>query len=153
MPYGTTGRSGIKRKGQSGYRFQGLRINTMSYYYLASPYSKHPRGRHVAFKRVCEATKLLIQHNVPVFSPIAHTHSLAETTGLDGDHDFWMNVDAPMMEAALGLIVLMDEGWEESRGVSEEIATFLYEHKPVFYMEPGLVPMYLDVIFNEDDEE
>lgn len=125
----------------------------MSFYYLASPYSKHPKGTQAAFERACEATAILLAAGVPVFSPIAHSHSVSEIGHLDGDHGFWMNVDFPYMDAALGLIVLMDEGWEDSKGVTEEIGVFACLHKPIYYMTPGIVPPVLEMVFEKEDEE
>lgn len=49
----------------------------MSYWYLASPYSKYPAGIEAAFQDICKQTALLIRHKIPVYSPIAHTHPVA----------------------------------------------------------------------------
>lgn len=124
----------------------------MSFYYLASPYSKHPKGTDVAFERACEAAAILMVRHIPVFSPIAHSHSISETAHLNGDHRFWLDIDFPFMDAALGLIVLMDDGWEESAGVTEEIGTFACMHKPIYYMDRGIVAPVLELIFSEDEE-
>lgn len=114
----------------------------MSFYYLATPYSRYPGGIEEAFREACKQTALLIQAGIPVFSPIAMTHSVAIVAGLDPlDHSIWMPADKPMMEAAKGLIICKMEGWEESKGVKEEQDFFLSLRKPVFYMEPGIIPI------------
>lgn len=116
----------------------------MTLWYLASPYSKYRHGLEEAFKEVSRQAALLVAEGVPVFSPIAHTHPIAIHGYLDPlDHTIWLPADEPMMHAASGLIVLMMEGWEESYGISVEIAAFQVARKPIIYMVPGEVPASL----------
>lgn len=113
-----------------------------TYWYLASPYSRYPSGHEAAFKLACENAAILLQANIPTFSPIAHSHPLVEHGGLKAvDHDFWINtVDRPLMRGAHGLIFLKADGWVNSQGMHEEIVQFTEEGKPVVFMEPGKVP-------------
>lgn len=114
------------------------------FYYLATPYSKYPHGIEAAFRLAAENTAHLIRAGVPIYSPIAHTHPIAIHGGIDPlDHSIWLPADEPLMRAAKGLIVLMAETWEESYGISVEIAEFKAERKPILYMEPGIVPAEL----------
>ena len=116
------------------------------FWYLATPYSGYPDGIEAAFALACRETALLIRAGVPVFSPIAHSHSVAIHGGIDPrDHSIWIPADQPFMNAARGLIVLMAEGWTESAGVRAEIAIFRAAAKPTFYMAPGIVPAGLGV--------
>jgi hypothetical protein len=113
----------------------------VSFHYLASPYSAHPDGMEHAYRDACAAAALLIRAGVPVFSPIAHSHGIAEIGGIDpASHAIWLPADAPMMRAAMGLIVLQLPGWDMSIGVAAEIAEFRLAGKPVRYMTPGVVP-------------
>lgn len=113
----------------------------MSFWYIASPYSLYKHGIHKAHQAACEATALLIQAGIPVFSPIAHTHDVAIYGRLDPlAHTIWMPADRPFMEAARGCIVLMLEGWADSYGVREEMKYFREADKPVRMMVPGHVP-------------
>lgn len=113
----------------------------MSYWYLATPYSKYPGGIDQAFRDACLETALLLKAGVPVFCPIAHTHPVAIHGQLDPfDHAIWMPVDKPMMEAAKGIIICKMEWWEQSRGVKAERDYFLAAGKPIIYMQPGIVP-------------
>jgi hypothetical protein len=113
----------------------------MSFYYLASPYSKFPEGLEEAFKQAAEQAALLVAAGVSVYAPIVATHPLAIYGGLDPlDHELWLPVDEPFMNAAKGLIVCMMEGWESSYGVNYEIKKFVDAGKPVLYMTPGEVP-------------
>lgn len=113
----------------------------MSLWYLATPYSKYPKGIEAAFLVACQQTALLIRAGIPVYSPIAHTHPVAVNGDIDPlDHTIWLPADAPMMRAATGLIVCKMESWESSYGIGVEIAEFKKAGKPVVYMEQNVVP-------------
>ena len=113
----------------------------MTYWYLASPYSKYPAGLEAAFQEVCRQTALLIRHGIPVYSPIAHTHPIAIHGGMDPlDHGIWLPADLPLMRAAHGLIVCQMATWDQSYGIGEEIKEFTKLGLPIIYMEPGVVP-------------
>lgn len=102
------------------------------YYYVMSPYSRHPAGLEIAFQQACEATGWLMERGVKAFSPIAHSHALSLQAGIDPlSHAFWMPVDRPLMEAAVGGIVAQLPGWNESFGVAAELAYFREAGKPV----------------------
>ncbi len=116
----------------------------MSFWYLATPYSKYEAGLEAAFRLACWNAAKLIQAGVRVYSPIAHTHPVAVHGGIDPyDHGIWLPADAPFMDAACGLIVLTAKGWEESYGIRCEIEAFQKAGKPIHYMEPGVVPAAL----------
>ncbi|MGH6796576.1 MAG: DUF1937 family protein [Methylocella sp.] len=119
----------------------------MSYYYLGSPYSKHPDGPEEAFRQVCVEAGALIRAGMPVYSPIAHSHPIAEYAEMDPfDHSIWMVADEPLMWGArCGLIVLMLDGWETSYGLAEEIKFFRQAMRPIVYMTPGIIPDELRV--------
>lgn len=109
----------------------------MSYYYLATPYSKYPEGIEAAFIAACKITAKLIAAGTPVYSPIAHTHPVAIHGGMDPlDHNIWLPADKPLMDGALGLIVAKLPSWESSYGISVEIEAFKKAGKPIRYLEP-----------------
>jgi hypothetical protein len=113
----------------------------MSFWYLGSPYSKYPAGTHQAFVVACQETARLVRAGVPVFSPIAHSHGIAEHGGIDPvDHTIWLPADQPFMAAARGIIVLKLDGWFKSVGLFNEIGYFVLHGKPVVYMVPGEIP-------------
>lgn len=113
----------------------------MTYWYLASPYSNYPKGIDYAHVKACQAVAEFVEAGVPVYSPIAHTHPVAMIGCIDPhNHDFWLPIDKPMMDAASGLIVLMLDGWLTSRGVAYETEVFAAAGKPIVYMTPGKVP-------------
>lgn len=111
------------------------------FWYLATPYSKYEGGIEEAFLEAARQASLLIDSGIPVFSPICHSHPIAIEGGIDPlDHLVWLDVDAPMMRAAHGLIVCKMPGWLDSYGVSVEIEAFRDADKPIIYMTPGEVP-------------
>lgn len=113
----------------------------MSFYYLASPYSKYVGGIEAAYQHVCAQAALLVSCGVPVYSPIAATHGIAVHGGLDPlDHGIWLDADETFMQAARGLIVCEMEGWESSYGVQYEIDAFRGMGKPIIHMTPGHIP-------------
>lgn len=113
----------------------------MSFWYLASPYSRFPRGHEAAFVEACANAAKLVRAGVPVFSPIAHSHGIAQHGAVDPvDLKVWLPADRPFMDAAHGIIVLKMEGWHSSVGMNHEIGYFALNGKPVVYMEPGQVP-------------
>jgi hypothetical protein len=104
----------------------------MSFWYLATPYSKFVSGIGDAFELACKSASLLVRAGVPVFSPIAHSHPIALYGFLDPlDHAVWLPADDPFMRAACGLLVVKAQGWDESFGIGEEVKAFAAMGKPV----------------------
>jgi hypothetical protein len=113
----------------------------MSFWYLATPYSKYPGGLEEAYRLACKQTAILIKAGVSVFSPIAHSHGPAvhgEITLLD--HDIWLPFDQAFMDSAKGMIYLKAESHADSYGMSHELDYFISSRKQVVYMEPGILP-------------
>lgn len=113
-----------------------------TFWYLATPYSEYPYGHDAAATLAAMMAARLAEARIPVFSPIAHSHPIAKHTAAHStDHDFWMNVDAPFMELASGLIVVTAESWQQSRGIQEEIKRFAEAGKPIIYWDlHGRIP-------------
>lgn len=104
--------------------------------YLASPYS-HPDEivREHRFRAVCVVAAKLMQNGNPVFSPIAHSHSIAMAGKLPLGFEFWEKCDRQMLRACDGLVVLKLPGWDESMGVSSEIKMAIAMGITVSYLE------------------
>lgn len=116
----------------------------MSYWYLASPYTGHDMGPHAAWSEACREAARLLSAGFVVFSPIAHSHPIAEQGGLPhADHNLWLSIDETYLRAAKGIIVLMLPGWETSFGVRWEVRWCRQRNRPVHWMEPGHVPRSL----------
>lgn len=110
-----------------------------TFWYIATPYSKFPGGRELAFEMACEITARLAGHGLRVFSPIAHSHPVSRKmppSVSNTDHDLWINFDRPMMEAASGLISYEAQSWDVSRGMRAEIDYFIAAGKPIVSWNP-----------------
>lgn len=120
--------------------------------YLAAPYSViNPESalqetviKRKRFRDVTRAAGLLMtQYGELVFSPITHCHPIAIEHGLPGDFDYWRKYNEEFIKCASRLIVLTLDGWEESAGVTTEIALAHQFNLPTIYLElrdNGLFP-------------
>lgn len=107
------------------------------YFYIASPYSKWDGGLDNACEVVSQIAGRLIQYGLPVFSPIAHSHTICRAAKMDFlSHDIWLPADKPLVAAAAGLIVVDMDGWQTSYGVNEEIKWFRKDQKPCWLLDP-----------------
>lgn len=105
--------------------------------YLASPYSHtDPEVRQARFETVCKVALELMKKGEAIFCPIAHSHPI-DVLGEQGDHDFWMKQDIPILRHAAKMKVLKLEGWEKSRGIKQEIETAEKLFIPVYYITPS----------------
>lgn len=108
----------------------------MSLIYLASPYSHgDPIVREMRFLSACAAAADLMRQGKHVYSPIAHTHPIARF-GLPLDWDFWSEYDRKFLAVCESMIVLMLDGWEQSKGVSAEMQIARDLNIPITFMEP-----------------
>lgn len=106
------------------------------FWFLSSPYTLAP-DHEEACKQACAATGALIKKGARVFSPIAHSHTVALHGGVDPlDVKLWLDQNAPLLRAAHGLIVLKLPGWRNSKGVEAEIKYMRDLNKPIMSMEP-----------------
>jgi hypothetical protein len=119
-----------------------MTMSSTSLWYVATPYRKWPSGKEDAWKMASEQAGLLVGAGVPVFCPIAHSHSIARFGGIDPDDcKIWVETqDLPLMRACSGIIVVMAEGWKESEGMAREIEEFRAAGKPIVHMAPGQIP-------------
>lgn len=106
--------------------------------YLASPYS-HPDpavqvARFVAVSR--EAARMMAD-GMFIYSPIAHTHSVATHGDLPPGFDFWEKYDRFLLGLCSEMHVLMLDGWKESKGVQAEIQIAKELKLPIAYLEPA----------------
>ena len=115
--------------------------SNMKLFYLATPYSKYRGGLVTAYEMACQNAAFLLERGVPVFSPIAHTHSVALFSKVALlDTQFWLDADWPILTKCDGLIVLKADGWDQSYGVDAEIKKMQRLGRPVFDMWPMTMP-------------
>lgn len=127
------------------------------YWYLATPYSKHPDGIEVAFQEACEAAGRLLALGVHSYCPIAHTHPIATHGNLDHfSHSLFIPLDEQMMEHAHGIIVVEMPTWDQSKGIKHEIDWFEQRGRPRVHLHwPSLAAVThvsATAIRTQDDE-
>ena len=104
--------------------------------YLASPYSsKNTSVQKARFQDVARVASFFMKQNYQIFSPIAHTHPIAEY-GLPRGWEFWAEFDEWFISRCNEIWVLMLEGWKESTGVNAEIKLAEKFNKKIRYVDP-----------------
>lgn len=110
--------------------------------YIASPYSHSDKKvMEERFRQVCILTARLMREGYNCFSPIAHSHPIAQYN-LPKTWEFWQKHDLEFLKKCDRLIVAdtMD-GWDKSRGVGAEIN---------FARDNGIEVIYLSEFWEED---
>jgi hypothetical protein len=104
--------------------------------YLACPYSHDDRSVRIArFEAANRAAGKLMREGHHVFSPISHTHPIAEACDLPKGWEFWEAFDRAYLAHSWRVVVLMLEGWRESKGVTAELRIAAEQGLPVEYIE------------------
>ena len=110
----------------------------MTYHYLASPYTHtDPEVMERRYGAALHALHFLLSRKLWTYSPIVHCHELAKTYALPRTHDFWQTYNHAMLDSSKGLLILVIEGWNESRGIEDEIHTARKLLLPVGFLHPN----------------
>ena len=114
-------------------------------YYLASPYTytlevgEPPAKKGMTqirrFNKVNEVAANLTKAGFIIFSPISHSHQMAQVADLPVEWEFWERIDKAFINVCGGLFVLKLDGWKESVGVQAEIKIANEIGIPVLYLE------------------
>ncbi len=105
--------------------------------YLASPYTHDdPEVRKSRFHTACRITGELMNAGLVTFSPIAHSHPIAQQCDLPTDWKFWEKADRAMLMGCGAMIVLTLPGWEASVGIKAERALAEAFGIPVWFLNP-----------------
>jgi len=112
--------------------------------YLASPHGHpNPDVREWRFRQVCLAAAELIKADVMPFSPIAHSHPIANLANLHVSWEFWKTFDTAMILRCQELWVLQLPGIRESVGCLAEVEFARTLGTPVVWCAPeDLIPDY-----------
>lgn len=105
--------------------------------YLATPYS-HELSEvcEQRFHVVNRVAAKLMQSGIHIFSSISHTHPIAIDGELPKGWDFWDRFDRLIIGMCVKMIVLRQDGWEESVGVTAELAIAREMGLPIEFMDP-----------------
>lgn len=111
----------------------------MSFIYLATPHNHDdPEIREERFKAAQLAAATVYAHCIPVYSPIAHWHPIAQVHSLPHGWFYWKQQDEAMLKNCLELWVITIEGWETSKGIKAEVAFAKHmESKDIRYIDPA----------------
>lgn len=102
--------------------------------YLASPYSHpSPAVREHRFIIARHFTIQMLRLGKPIFSPIVYGHDMAAQIGTD--FKSWQALNDAMVKVCEQFLVLRLEGWEDSAGVTHEIALAKSLRKPITYVD------------------
>jgi hypothetical protein len=104
--------------------------------YLAAPYSHKEHYMQVArFWAINAVAADYMRRGEYIFSPISHTHPIAEAGELLKDWEYWAEYDSRMISVCNEMLVLTLDGWKESVGVTAEIKIAEGLHIPIWYIE------------------
>ena len=112
----------------------------MSIFYVASPYS-HPDPA-VQEDRYSEAMRFVAWHlasqgPLPApFSPIVYCHEMAKRFDLPKDFLFWRTLNRANLLVSAHMVVLRIPGWDESKGVLDELQFAQMHRIPHYYADP-----------------
>lgn len=121
--------------------------------YLASPYSPvtpeeklhENETRELRYRQTMAAQAMLFNYGYPVFATIVHTHCTAKAYKLPTDAGPWMRYNHHMIDLSMAVFVLQLPGWEQSRGVTDEIDYANKHNIPVYPI--GVVTGNIDIKF------
>jgi nucleoside 2-deoxyribosyltransferase len=92
--------------------------------YLACPYTSDNKET-VEYRVECvdRVAAALMASGKTVFSPLSGSHPISKHVSEGGDTwGFWERQDVPFLMACDKIVVLMLDGWEDSCGVTDEVA-------------------------------
>lgn len=121
--------------------------------YLCSVYSYQPEGvpsdampalMAARYDYVQLRTSEFLKELKVVFSPITHCHPIALAHEMPKRWDFWAQIDLGYIDVSEEVWVLKMPHWEQSTGISAEIAHAESKGIPVKYLE---CPGYEETIF------
>lgn len=132
-------RNKIRSSPRSASSLRAHRASGRSVIYLAVPYSHE--DPLVVEQRVGAVNRVaadMMRRGLHVFSPISHTHPIAQAGNLPNDWKYWEAYDRAMLAACCKLAVLKLPGWEQSEGVRAEIALAKEMRLPVEYLDEAV---------------
>lgn len=106
--------------------------------YLAIPYTWNP---DLSFQIANKVAAELMSNSEVVFSPISHSHSIADHLNpeLRTDQEFWMHQDLPFVKKCDKMVIVCIDGDHEmirrSKGVQREIKEAEMNQIPITFYD------------------
>jgi hypothetical protein len=91
-------------------------------YYLATPYTGTQKEMQSRFERACRMTGYLITKGIHAYSPVAHSHPIAQIAKIEGSWQTWQNHCIEELRRSDCLWIVKMTGWDLSAGIAEEYA-------------------------------
>lgn len=112
--------------------------------YIASPYTAGGADEALMqerYEQACIATAKMTRNGHTVFSPIVHSHPLTKcgVEGLGRDFAYWSKIDYEFIDLCDELVVLKLKGWQDSKGIAEEVKYAESKGKIVNYVRPSQI--------------
>lgn len=108
--------------------------------YLACPYTHKNREVMIQrFEAVNKVAARLMAEGKYVFSPISHTHPIAEAGSLPRDWEYWEGYDRRVLKCCDRIIVACLPGWTESTGVKAEMKIGQEMGIPIEFLETTII--------------
>jgi hypothetical protein len=94
----------------------------MGLIYIATAYS-HPLSPVMTSRywKVTEFAAAGINEGFVLYSPITHCHPMARKFKMPKDFQFWRDFNHRMIDNCTEMVVLQLPGWEDSKGVKDEM--------------------------------
>jgi hypothetical protein len=105
--------------------------------YLACPYNHpNPEVRLSRFHAANRAAGRILERGDGVYSPISHSHPIAEDCGFGLGFQAWRELDLEMLLRCDSMAVLMLPGWLKSNGIQAELECAEDHSISVEFIEP-----------------
>ena len=106
-------------------------------YYLASPYTHDdPNIINERYEKIEKVATVLLIEGYILYEPIVSNHHKSKKYELPSNFEFWKRSNDAFIEKCDGLIVCKLEGWENSKGVKNEIDIAKKLNKDIYYIDP-----------------
>ena len=118
-----------------------IHLTDVTRVYLACPYSDPDPEIRTSRVRAADiaAAYLMEEKGYVVFSPLTHSHAIAEYLDNHLSHEFWLSQDASHILTCNKVIIYRIVGWDNSFGVAWEIGFATGQKISVEYLEPEVV--------------
>lgn len=106
--------------------------------YLGCPYSHdNPEVMEQRFIAVNKVAARLMGDGLHVYSPISHTHPIVLQGDLPRDWKYWGAYDRTMLGLCTEFCIILNDGWDKSVGLREEMKIALDIGMAISTIKPG----------------
>ena len=115
----------------------------LKFVYVLSPYTSKDQSKmayraHLAARGIAELMENPEYYKYIFFSPIVHYHQVASCLDTLPRHvEFWWDINFWYMQKASLALVLKLSGWQDSKGVAQELYWFKCNNIPVHFYTPS----------------